>query len=94
MRPKSFYSPRGRPDPPTAALGNLETSTLPRAVPVYRKGNSNYLPPCSIDKASLALPEDVIRKYSKLRGEPKAGKLAIKLAKEAFFGIRYLHNAL
>ena len=36
------------------------------------------------------LPDDVIRKYPKLKGESKAGKLAVKLAKEAYFGDKIL----
>ena len=32
------------------------------------------------------LPQDVIRKYPKLKAKSRAGKLAVKLAKEAYFG--------
>ena len=36
--------------------------------------------------SQLSRPDIVIRKYPKLRGETKASCLAVKLAKEAFFG--------
>ena len=39
---------------------------------------------CSIDKPSLILPEDASRKYPAFKGESKAGKLAVRLVKEAF----------
>ena len=55
-------------------------------MPIKLRATANNLPSCSIDKSSLVPPEDVIWKYPKLKGESKAGKLAVKLAKEAFFG--------
>ena len=92
LRPQTFYSPLGGPELPAtfAALGNHETSALPRAVPIKPRATANHLPSCSIDKSSLMPPEDVVRKYPKLKGESKAGKLAVKLAKEAFFGDKIL----
>lgn len=91
LRSHTFYSPLRGPEPPTtnAGLGNHEdhyTPNLPQAVPIKPKTTANYLPSCSIDKPSLLPSQDVIRKYPKLRGESKAGKLAVKLAREAFFG--------
>ena len=58
----------------------------PRAAPIKQRPNTSYLPSSSIRKNCLKNPEDVIRKYPKLRGESKAGKLAVKLAREAYFG--------
>lgn len=58
----------------------------PCAVPIKQRPNTSYLPSSSIRKNCLKNPEDVIRKYPKLRGESKAGKLAVKLAREAYFG--------
>ena len=37
-------------------------------------------------KEKLKTPALVIQQYPKLRGEGKAGTLAVKLAREAFFG--------
>ena len=35
--------------------------------------------------SSLKPAEEMVAKYRTLRGEPKAGKLAVRLAKESFF---------
>ena len=58
----------------------------PCAVPIKQRPNTSYLPSSSIRKNCLKNPEDVIRKYPKLCGESKAGKLAVKLAQETYFG--------
>ena len=57
----------------------------PCAVPIKQRPITSYLPSSSIRKNCLKNP-DVIRKYPKLCGESKAGKLAVKLAQEAYFG--------
>ena len=72
-----------------APFSNCSIGTLPQAVPVKSRA-TNHLPSCIIDKSSFMPPEDVIRRYPKLKGESKAGKLAVKLAKEAFFGNKIL----
>ena len=46
----------------------------------------NTLPSSVINVDSLHDVDDVIEKYPKLKGESKAGTLAVKLAKEALFG--------
>ena len=46
----------------------------------------NPLPTSDIDKKSLKRVDMVIPQYPRLRGESKAGTLACKLAKEAYFG--------
>ena len=58
----------------------------PHAAPIKQRPNTSYLSSSSIRKNCLKNPEDVIRKYPKLRSESKAGKLAVKLAQEAYFG--------
>lgn len=58
----------------------------PRATSIKPRSTVSYLPSSSIPKDQLKNPEDVIRKYPKLHCESKSGKLAVKLAREAFFG--------
>lgn len=90
-----FCSPLGGSESPATSIAlstqeEQHNSSLPRVVPVKPRACVNYMPSCNIDKLFLMPPSDVIRKYSKLRGETKAGKLAVKLAKEAFFGDKIL----
>ena len=61
-------------------------SHVPHVVPIQQREKTNYMPSSCILKQSLSLPQDVICKYPKLKAESRAGKLAIKLAKEAYFG--------
>ena len=76
---------------PTIAFSSISKKTsLPQAVPVKSRVPTSYLPSSSIDKSSLMPVEHVNRKYLKLKGESKAGKLAVKLAKEASFGDKVL----
>ena len=50
------------------------------------KEKHNYLPSTSINKLKLKTIDDILAKYQTLRCESKAGKLAVRLAKEAVFG--------
>ena len=58
----------------------------PRCKPIHHRETTTYLPSTSINKLKLTTLEAVIAKYSRLRVESKIGILAVKLAKEAFFG--------
>ncbi len=60
--------------------------TTSRPAVIRPKSSANCLPSSMISKHDLKTPQEVIRKYHKLRGECKAGKLSLKLAKEAYFG--------
>ena len=83
---RSHGSQLGGSEPSVGTTALSTQEELPRAVPVKPRVTVNYMPSCSVDKASLTPPSDVLRKYPKLRGENKIGKLAIKLANEAFWG--------
>ena len=48
--------------------------------------DTNTLPSQQIPKTKLLTPQAILQKYSKLRGEALAGVLAVKLAREAYFG--------
>lgn len=50
------------------------------------KKASNALPSSAINKEKLKAPDLVIKQHPKLRGDSKAGTLAVKLAREAIFG--------
>lgn len=75
--------------------GHFKTSSVtnaslpqnpPRCKQIQHRETTSYFPSASIDKAKLTTPEAVIAKYCHLRVESKVGMLAVKLAKEAFFG--------
>ena len=59
---------------------------LPQSVPLPLKKKNNFLPSTEIDGKVLLPSSGVIAKYGKFRHECHAGKLAVKLAKESFFG--------
>ena len=56
----------------------------PKPIPV--KKVSNALPSSAINKDQLKPASVIIRQYPKLRGDSKAGTLAVKLARQAIFG--------
>ena len=60
--------------------------------PIRHRESTTYLPSTSINKLKLATPEVVVAKYSRLRVESKVGILAVKLAKESFFGEEVLER--
>ena len=68
------------PQLPTTDLEVFRQQLIPTT------SSEKALPSSAINKAKLVSPQVVINKYSKLRGNSKAGTLAQKLAKEAFFG--------
>ena len=59
-------------------------STTPS--PIQFSSKSASLPSTSIQKSQLREPDEVLRQYYKLKTECKIGTLAVKLAREAFFG--------
>ena len=59
---------------------------VPQPVLIKERPASTYLPSSVIQKHKLKTPEEIIRKYPKLLSESNAGKLAVKLSREAFFG--------
>lgn len=61
-------------------------SCFPVERKVKRKEQKPSLPSIHIDKENLAPYETVMKKYSSLQKENVIGKLAVKLAKESFFG--------
>ena len=54
--------------------------------PLPVKAASNALPSTEINGSKLIPVSTVLLKYPKLKGESKAGTLAVKLAREALFG--------
>ena len=55
-------------------------------IPVTPKPSTATLPADAIDKAKLVSPAQTLHRYPKLRTEGKASVLAVKLARESFFG--------
>ena len=79
--------------PQDGSCNNRRASRLqnaPQCRQIERREMTSYLPSSRIDNSKLATPEAILTKYHKLRVESKAGILAVKLAKEAFFGVDVL----
>ena len=86
---------------PTHSFGPNEQVSMPKAISnaphtpqcLPLQGTSNkvtVLPSEAINKAALLPADDILKKYSKLKGASRAGELAVKLAMEAFFGEQVL----
>ena len=67
---------------PVSPLGLVTAPTLP--LPLKRK--AVVLESAAINKSTLQPVESVMEKYRKLKTVGSAGTLAVKLAKESFFG--------
>lgn len=63
----------------------VEPASQQPAIKPIKARPISYLSSASIPKSTLKAPEEVIRKYPQLRYEARAGKLAVKLARESFF---------
>ena len=59
---------------------------VPQPVLIKDRPTTTYLLSSVIQKQKLKTQEEVIHKYPKLQSESNAGKLAVKLSREAFFG--------
>ena len=89
--PSLYLTPQSSQSQPQLPV----TPTLPNVTPhfvmsqckaIHFDPKQKYLPSTNIQKQKLRSPEDVLQKYSNLRGRAKVGLLTVKLAKEAFFG--------
>ena len=65
--------------PPSNSIGPL--------VMPPKQSSQPSLPSCEIQKSWLIPVEDVLCRYQKLKTESKVGTLAVKLAREAIFGV-------
>ena len=65
---------------------NTDPTQTKQATPVRVKPANKPLPSSAINKQKLVTVNDVIMKHPKLRCSSKVGTLAVKLAKDAFFG--------
>ena len=86
---QSLPQPLPQPLPQSPLQPNVQSQlqpSTPKCIPLQSKVNTNCLPSSQIDKTKLKPAEEVVAKYRTLRGESKAGKLAVRLAKESFFG--------
>ena len=64
-----------------------DTDALPSCLPLPALlCDTDALPSEEVPKDKLATPQAVLQKYRKLRGDALAGSLAVKLAREAYFG--------
>ena len=76
------------PSAPTTPTNSVQQSVAntPTRKPLPVKAASNALPSSEIKRSKLMSVPDLLLKYPKLRGDSKAGTLAVKLAREALFG--------
>ena len=75
------------PSTPTTPTNSMQqVSSTPTRKPLPIKAASNALSSSEIKKTKLMPVADVLLKYPKLKGDSKAGTLAVKLAREALFG--------
>ena len=74
-----------RPDSSYATTSS-QPQNAPQCKQILLREATNYLPSSSINTVKLITPEAVLDKYRTLRVESKIGVLAVKLAKEAYFG--------
>ena len=76
---------RGHPQPPSTPKHLMGPVAAP-AIPLPPKSKGTALESSIIDKAKLSPVETVVEKYKKLITVGNAGALAVKLAKESYFG--------
>ena len=81
-QPLGFNTP---PAPtPSTAINQMQQGVPRKPLPI--KTASNALPSTEINGSKLIPVSTVLLKYPKLKGDSKAGTLAVKLAREALFG--------
>ena len=73
-------------------LQRESSSQGPRCARIQRKANTNYTPSANIPKSTLVPAEEIISKNRHLVKESKVSTLAVRLARDAFFGSRVLQE--
>lgn len=91
MRPTSDaslieISPPSITPPPSTIRVHSQSSNLDEPAPVPFSSKSESLPSDEINKEELLNPDVVVLKYAMYKSESKIGTLAVKLARESFFG--------
>ena len=86
QNPTTLYSPSSVV--PQSSPGLYPSQGPPQCVQIKpnQTGKTQYFPSACINTTLLFKPDTTLRKYPSLRGRSKAGALAVKLAREAFFG--------
>ena len=91
--PSTPTTPCSQPPPSAPTTPSNTTNSMQQGVantptrkPLPVKAASNGLPSSEIKRSNLTSVTNVLLKYPKLRGDSKAGTLAVKLAREALFG--------
>ena len=86
QNPTALYSPSSVV--PQSSPGLYPSQGPPQCVQIKpnQTGKIQYFPSACINTALLFKPDTTLRKYPSLRVKSKAGALAVKLAREAFFG--------
>ena len=87
--PAVHYKPfNSGPSPPSASSDTMASlsQTSAKCLPIKMKENNAALPSSAVNKESLKPACQVLLHYPKLQTESKVSKLAVKLARESFFG--------
>ena len=86
-QPAISHSASSQPPSPSEQLSvSKSPSTSVHCVPIALKKNSAALPSSAIDQTKLVAAAQTLLRYPKLGVESKASVLAVKLARESFFG--------
>ena len=86
-QPAVSHSASSQPPSPSEQLSlSMSPSTSIQCVPIAPKKNSAALPASAIDQTKLVPAAQTLLRYPKLAVESKASVLAVKLARESFFG--------
>ena len=80
----SYRTPVNPPLPAYACT--TEQPTSGRCFPIQGRKSSTCMPSSEIQSENLVPVDSVLNKYQSLRKDHTIGKLAVKLAKESFFG--------
>ena len=61
-------------------------NSMPKALPIWPKPNATSLSSSEINKVDLVATDVFFQRHHNLKGESRAGTLAVKLAREVYFG--------
>ena len=72
--------------PSTIATPSTAQQPGAQCLPIAPRQSTANLPPNAVDRSKLASPAQTLHRYPKLHTEGKASVLAVKLARESYFG--------
>ena len=93
----AFYSSSPVHHPASSCVVQQASNGPPQCIQIKpnQTGKTQYFPSAHINTAVLFKSDTILQKYPGLHGKSKAGTLAVKLAREAFFcrrGVSTVHS--